>query len=161
MRRDMVHHLPLLLASLASIGLATGCSRRSDDKWSRARPATHRVSGRVIQEGQPVQGAKVQFSLRSLPGERGTIAFGVTDAGGRFTLQTFRDGDGAVAGTHAVTIEKVSVVQKPPPPNSDILPPAEEISELPARYRSPGTSGFEAVVSAAGPNAFEFNLSKD
>lgn len=160
MRRDGVHHL-LLLASIALIGLAAGCSRRSDDKWSRARPATHRVSGRVVREGQPVQGAKVQFSLRSSPGERDCVAFGVTDAGGRFTLQTFRDGDGAVAGTHTVTIEKVSIVQKPPPPNSDILPPAEEISELPPRYRLPGTAGLEAVVSATGPNTFEFNLGKD
>jgi len=161
LRRDVVYLLPLLLASIASIGLVAGCSRRSDDKWSRARPATHRVSGHVVQQGQPVQGAKVQFSLRNSPGERSYIAFGVTDAGGRFTLQTFRDSDGAVAGTHSVTIEKVTVVQKPPPPNSDVLPPAEEISELPPRYRSPGTSGLEAVVSAAGPNTFDFNLGKD
>ena len=59
-----------------------------------SHPDTHEVTGEVTYNGQPVDGANVVFTLD------GPLASGVTDAAGKFTLRTFEDGDGAVAGTH-------------------------------------------------------------
>ena len=67
------------------------------------RPQTIRVSGTVTLDGSPVEGATVGFT----PAGGGRLATGTTDASGKFTLTTFEDGDGAVPGTHTVTVTKM------------------------------------------------------
>ena len=37
-------------------------------------------------------------------GQRGRVALGLTDNDGRFTLTTYKDGDGAIVGRHTVTV---------------------------------------------------------
>lgn len=66
------------------------------------RPQTIRVTGTVTLDGDPVEGAVVGFT----PEEGGRPATGTTDAGGKFTLTTFEDGDGALPGRHLVTVSK-------------------------------------------------------
>lgn len=146
------------LVAIMLVGCAS-CSSAREDKWTRARPKTHPVRGRVEMRGRPVEAAKVVFLTRLPETNRDYSAFGYTDSRGMFALQTFRDGDGAVAGKHRVTIEKLTYEPPPVPQNNaDVLPPPVEKSHLPGRYRSPDTSGLTAEVTAQGPNDFVFAL---
>jgi hypothetical protein len=139
--------------------LTSGCSRPPEDKWTRARPPTFRVTGRLKVLGTSVEGAKVVFHTVSPVKGQDYSAFGYTDARGAFNLQTFRDGDGAVAGQHFVTVEKLTWEQPPPVEPGDVSPPPVETSHLPKKYRSTKTSGLTAEVTEQGPNEFVFELS--
>lgn len=85
----------LLLASLM------GCGAGGDFPTSP-------VSGRVICEGVPVEGAMVYFeplredsSSSAIVGRQG---FSFTDAEGKFVLTTYNNNDGAVIGKHRVRV---------------------------------------------------------
>ncbi len=71
--------------------LVAGCG---DD-----RPERVPVSGQVLIDGQPLTHGVV----RVVP-EDSRMAVGEIGSDGRFTLTTFEEGDGAVAGTHAVEV---------------------------------------------------------
>lgn len=79
----------------------TGC--RGSNEYE-----TTPVSGIVSCQGKPVANATVNFT--PLPeagrpaGQRGRVALGLTDNDGRFTLTTYKDGDGAIVGRHTVTV---------------------------------------------------------
>lgn len=150
---------------------ATGCSRYVEDKWSRARPATHRAGGGLQYQGQPVQGATVTFVARDESRGKEFTAVGFTDARGRFELKTFRPGDGAIAGSHRVMIEKHALVtgqsenEKPPASREEYAAQQAAaggrpriVRELPAKYGSFDTSGLTAEVTEKGPNEFVFQL---
>ncbi len=64
------------------------------------------VSGVVLCEGNPVQGALVYFSpkMTGKSAEVGKPAFAVTDETGRFVLSTYGTQDGAVVGPHVVRV---------------------------------------------------------
>jgi hypothetical protein len=80
---------------LAGLVVGIACSRG---------PKLVPVSGVVLLDGQPVANAAVLF----IPAE-GRPAEGTTDAEGKFTLQTFQPGDGALVGLHDVTVTGVRV----------------------------------------------------
>jgi hypothetical protein len=104
------------------------------------------VTGVVLLNGQPVEGAAVLFT----PEAGGRPADGVTDKEGKFTLQTFAPGDGAVIGKHKVAFigMRMTGVQA----TSDGLSgevnesKAREVWFVPKKYASPDTSGLEAEV---------------
>jgi hypothetical protein len=104
-------HLPVaaLLAVAISVGmpaLARLQPKPADDPWLRTRPPLYPVGGMVMFDGKPVVGASVAFIKRESP-EREYTALGVTDKNGRFWLRTFSTyGDGAVAGTHQIKVER-------------------------------------------------------
>lgn len=136
-----------------------GCSGSSPDKWTKQRPKTHPVMGRVELDGLPVEAAKVMFQTTTPDTGRVYSAFGYTDSSGRFSLETFTADDGAVAGEHLVTIEKLTFKEAPAPTNeADVVPPPQEISHLPERYRSAASSGLTATVTPDGENFFTFSL---
>lgn len=66
------------------------------------------VSGVATCEGKPVANAIVNFTPQGAEdrpsGRPGAPAFGKTDDQGRFQLSTYNDDDGAIVGTHTVTI---------------------------------------------------------
>lgn len=124
---------------LGCLLLLTGCS----DK----HPATYPVTGEVYHNRQPVADASVVFT------SAGPLAKGTTDAAGKFTLRTFADGDGAIAGTHRVTITK-NVAQ---PAAADNPYPMTK-NMLPAKYARPDTSALTADVKDTGENSFRFDL---
>ena len=154
-------------ASLAACGLVVfgvcvaasgGCSQNREDRWTRARPPTYRVTGVVTYQGKPVEAAKVVFRTRHADTSREYAAFGYTDSSGRYSLQTYKPGDGAVAGSQQVTVEKLTWSQPTAAsPGVDPLKPVST-SHLPDRYASAATSGFTAEVTAKGPNTFSFAL---
>ena len=66
------------------------------------------VSGIVTCQGKPVANANVNFSPKASE-ERsalnpGKLALGMTDAQGHFQLTTYENNDGAIIGTHTVTV---------------------------------------------------------
>lgn len=132
----------LIIAGVASLH---GCGSRN--------PATHAVTGTVSYQGKLVEGAGVMFMPSS-----GRPASGRTDAQGRFTLRTYKDGDGAIVGENVVSISKMI-----PVPGDDAKDPMLKrmSSVLPTRYATPTTSPLKATVSAAGPNDFTFELTDD
>ena len=130
--------LALVLCFIAAL---TGCGRGG-------QPRTYPAEGTVTYRGTPVADAHVRF----IPKE-GPPAEGVTDASGGFALQTFRPGDGAVAGEHTVTVSKTEVVDKDP---NAAYP--EMRSVLPERYSRVGSSPLVAEVTTRGENRFDFEL---
>jgi hypothetical protein len=157
MKDDAVLRLAVVIAMVG--WLLGGCGRQREDKWTRARPATFRVTGRVEMQGKPVDGAKVVFRTAAPVNGKEYSAFGYTNGSGAFALQTFRDGDGAVAGEHWVTVEKITYSDPPAPRNEgDAVLPPKETSYLPERYRSPKTSGLSAEVDAGRLNTFVFTI---
>src|SRR5437762_8177513 len=83
-------HLAMLLA--AAVFAGAGCSGNVG------------IKGKVTLDGQPVEGASVQF----VPVDGGRPAFGTTDASGVFTLSTIKQGDGTSKGEYKVTVTKMS-----------------------------------------------------
>jgi hypothetical protein len=145
-----------LIACLAAAA-ACGCSSRYEDAWSRARPPTFSCTGAVEHRGQPVVGALVNFAIEIPDTRRPEVvhthqAVGFTGPDGRFGLKTFREGDGAVAGTHRVRIV-MPLLEDPAAPAAVAPPPA-----IPTRYASFEASGLTAEVNAGGPNHFVFQL---
>jgi len=136
-----------VVACLALL-LSAGCSRHHEDKFSRARPPVFKTTGRVIWNGEPAAGALVTLQSQS----HNLAASGKTDAKGQFTLTTWRTGDGAVAGEHAVSIENVVI----PGYTSDGLP--IEINVMPQTYQDPKTSGLNATIKTTGPNVLSFEV---
>ena len=77
--------------------------------WTGCAPAglegAIAASGTVTHNGQPVEGATVVFA----PEGEGRAASGLTDASGRFQLQTVTPDDGVVPGKYQVAISKTEV----------------------------------------------------
>jgi hypothetical protein len=65
-----------------------------------------RVHGTITIDGKPLAGGRVMFAPQPGNGNinPGKPAYGRLDNQGRFELSTFGDGDGAVIGSHLVTI---------------------------------------------------------
>jgi hypothetical protein len=110
--------LPLLIAS-------AGCSD--------GRPKRVPVSGQVLIDGKPLTHGYVQFSPNDSRPSTGQL-----DTNGRFVLTCFEIGDGAVTGTHKVSV-------------SGQEPIGEETIKwhAPKKYADPRTS--QLTQNIAGP----------
>ena len=130
--------LPALLLSL----LLLGCG---DTAGTPLVP----VSGRVMMDNKPLAHATVQFTPESKPGgEIGPLAFGTTDAEGRYTLKTVikgKDFEGAVPGKHHV---QISVVDR------TVGARAKNGNQVPPRYNRDSKVDF--TVSAEGTQEANF-----
>ena len=106
---------------LALIALAvSGCGGESDNL------ATGSVSGKVIHNGQPVNGGVVQFTPVPSGGKGpvGKPASGGVGADGTFKLSTYGNGDGAVIGKHKLNYSP-AVVPIDEKTHSDNSPPVK------------------------------------
>ena len=125
-------------------------------------PKLYPVTGTVIHQSKPVEGAVVTFRCD----EAKTIATGMTDAQGRFELSTAQAGKGAVAGKHKVSVTKFPAPAagasgsssmedafKKPQPEA-----AAPKNLLPAKYADPAGSPLEFTVSASEKNDFKIEL---
>jgi hypothetical protein len=153
------------VAVVAASCLSVGCSQ-SD------RPATYPGQGSVTYQGKPVAGASVSFLAPGSP----RFAVGTTDAAGQFRLTTFEPDDGAIPGTHVVTVRKIAVQ---PGPSYEVpsdgttdsaaidramqeaalrVEAAEKAgSGLPAKYADHNTSDLRLEV-VPGENNFQIEL---
>jgi hypothetical protein len=142
----MLHSFPVPWLLVAAV---IGCSRPYEDKFSRARPPVFKTTGIVTWNGSPASGALVTLHSKA----HNLAASGRADADGAFTLTTWRLGDGAVAGEHAVSIESIVITGY----TVDGLP--IEVNDMPPKYQNPETSGLTAVISDAGMNHLAFEVS--
>ena len=114
MNLSRVSHLPLaaFLAVLIMVGmpaLARLHPKPAEDPRLKLRPSLYPVAGTLVFEGKPVPGAMVTFVAQTNEGGREYLAVSSTDKDGRFWLQTFPShGDGAVAGTHFIKVERMA-----------------------------------------------------
>jgi hypothetical protein len=140
-------------------------------------PASAPVSGTVKLKGQPVEGVQVSFMPKQ---GAPRAAMGTTDARGKYKLTTFSPDDGAVIGTHTVTIAKATKTAPSSEPgfgkgaqvSQDYVNAMkgggkssatqkgapDEAGGIPPKYASPTSSGLEAKVTKEGPNNFDFDL---
>jgi hypothetical protein len=146
-------------AALAAVGMLVlaGCGGGEVDD----RPKAVRATGVVTYAQAPVEGASVVF----IPQGQTAAAAGVTGPDGRFELQTYTAGDGAVPGEYKVTVTKFDGVTAAVPGDdtdearddeSEDLP--EPVSLLPEKYAVPATSDLEATVVDGIENEFTFDL---
>jgi hypothetical protein len=147
-----------LIVCLAA-AVVLGCSSHYEDAWSQARPQTYSSTGTVVHRGRPLMGALVNFAIEMPDAKRPEVihsyqAIGFTGPDGTFQLKTFREADGAVAGTHRV---RISMPDLTSPDDRRAKAPPSLISN---RYASFDSSGLMAEVTPAGPNRFEFTLSE-
>jgi hypothetical protein len=125
------------LACLAAAALLlSGCG---DD-----RPKTALVRGTVTYRNKPVPNGTIIF----IPAD-GTAATGTIGRDGSYTLTTFRQGDGAILGTHKVVVMALKETDNTP------APPI-----VPLKYMSQTASDLRAEVQE-GENTINFDLEDD
>lgn len=102
------------------------------------------VRGEVSYNGKPLETGRVGFYPQG-----GRPAYGeIKD--GKFTLTTYKPGDGALLGIHRVTVASIKLVD----PNHE---DSASVSLIPERYQRPETSGLTADVKP-GNTRFHFEL---
>jgi len=131
----------LLLAVLALV--LPGCNRRDPNL-----PVQYPVTGKITLDDKPLAGAGIMFLPRGKT--RGTGAYGMSDAEGKYTLKTDYGGDGAPEGEFAVTISKVVNRDGTPyVPNPNVAE-AGERETLPAIYHDSIKTVLNAQVPQGG-----------
>ena len=121
---------------LTALLFCTGCNAGN-------APRTAPVKGTITFAGQPLPNVGVTF----LPEGKGPSASGNTNDKGEFTLRTSRPGDGAVIGTHKVTIG-----------SAEEGPRKRGAPSIPDKYGSPATTDLAAEVKPGQTNVFTFDL---
>lgn len=138
----------LLLASIV-LGILVGCS------GSEAKLAP--VEGVARLDGQPLTEGIVTFQPKS-----GRSATGAIQSDGTFQLGTYSGSDGALIGTHKVSVTAAGSASRGRPNFETDNPRASaKSSPLPARYSSPDTSGIEFEVKSGAANHAEIELSSN
>jgi len=135
-----------------SIALSTGCGGQNK------RPPLAKVSGTVVYKGNPVAGASVSFMMDGAP----RPAIGTTDDNGNFQLTTYDTDDGAVIGTHKVTVNLSNFDPDAPRVTPEDLakngpPPKPKGGTIPAKYADIKTTPLKNTVEP-GPNNFPIEL---
>jgi hypothetical protein len=128
-----------LALAIASI-VASGCGGRDPNELP-----TVSAAGTVTYQGKPVAKGGIQFQP-----EKGRPASGMI-ADGKFTLTTYQDGDGAVAGKHKVAVSVTEDVKtKDGDTNVKYL--------IPEKYASPETSKIVVEIPAGGNKDIKIDI---
>ncbi len=106
-----------------------------------------KAGGTVNYKGQPLEQGTIQF----IP-DKGRPAAG-TIANGKFTLTTYKEGDGAIPGKHGISIVSTKVAAAKKKGGEP-----ETTSLIPAKLASAGTSGLIIEIPKAGDPNIEINL---
>ncbi|PQO39409.1 hypothetical protein C5Y96_02740 [Blastopirellula marina] len=130
----------------ASVMLCSGC-------FGQKGLETAPVSGVVTYNGKPLPYGRVSFRP-----EAGSPATGAIQSDGSFSLSTYGNGDGAIVGTHQVSItatEADAGTMAEAAANTEMAVPK---SLIPKKYTSFSTSELTAEVVARGDNKFTLEL---
>lgn len=125
-----------LVLTLCAAVVSLGCGEDG--------PKMATVSGTVNYKGQPLKKGKIQFEPES-----GRTAYGEIVEGQIKNVKTYEPGDGAVVGTHRVSI--YAFVRDPV--GMEIVP-----SMIPERYNDPSTSGVTEVIESGSKNELQIEL---
>ncbi|MCX7426751.1 MAG: hypothetical protein NTW96_14130 [Planctomycetia bacterium] len=149
-------HGTRILATLLALLLLGGCGS--------GLPERGKVTGKVTFNGRPVPEGTVTFYPKT-----GRSASGRIQPDGTYTLTTFDEGDGAIVGSHEVTIESVQFAKVPQPKSFEAelgsaktgkrVDPAAMKPQwlLPEKFSVRGQSGLTREVKS-GPNTIDFAL---
>lgn len=119
-------------------------------------PPLHPVTGTVLYEDKPAEGATVVFHLVNGPPDAPKPS-GVVGKDGTFALRTHPHGPGAPEGDYVVL---VTWFEPPPPAKSEGRDPPESKSKLSDTYADARLSGLKATVKP-GENKLEpFKLTR-
>lgn len=113
------------------------------------------ANGTLMYKGQPLEYHQVTL----FPTDNQRPASGISDAEGNFVLGTNQPEDGAIQGTHTVSITYVG------PPATDPgagmmefpTPPPPKV-KLPEHYRDPQRSGITVEIPAGGLRDWQLDL---
>ena len=152
--------------SLTLLLLTAGCGGVEDQK------PTVPVEGTVAVNGQPLVGARVAFWTEGAP----KAATGITDAEGKFQLSMYSLNDGAMVGTHKITVTKEDLDSAANTAGSDPLsdPSAmtdmynksmdsakdDKDAEVPSIYSDRNKTPLSETVTEEGPNTFVLQIQK-
>jgi hypothetical protein len=141
--------------ALVILGLA--CAGCSNQLGTAETLSTVPVSGTLTYQGQPLESFRVSF----YPEQGDRASSGLTDASGKFTIGTNKEGDGAPVGNYRV------VVAFAPPTADDNTAdmPIDDPSKLPkpkikvpAKYSNPEKSGLTQEVPKGGLTDLKIEL---
>lgn len=147
------------------------------------QPKTYPVSGVVTLDDKPVAGAMVTFISDAADSKASTTT---ADDQGKYSLSTFKQGDGAVPGSYKIIVSKYqkgaeenpygnnnppeAVEQTPEaisaaygkgysgPPKGNAAKAPKEWNDVPAKYSNKAQSGLTFTVETK-PNTFDIKLS--
>ncbi|MEI8381682.1 MAG: carboxypeptidase-like regulatory domain-containing protein [Planctomycetota bacterium] len=144
----------LVVAGIAVLSM--GCSK------APTGPKKVPAGGKVTYKNVPVEGATVSF----LGDGKSAPAVAITDASGEFVLTTNQSGDGAVPGTHRVTVTKI--IGQPVKSSGSMsmddaaktasTPAPKQVSPIPEKYNSVDSSGLQFTVKEGDKNHFAIEL---
>lgn len=146
----------LAVALVAAIGFVSLPACSQSDEWSEKRLKVYKAGGTVLLDGKPCADAVVTMFSDA----NAVSATGRTDADGKFKLTTYKDGDGAVEGSHKATVVKREFVEEKTKYNSAKEPSVALIPKelLPKKYMTPATSGISCSVATSGTNDFKIEI---
>ncbi|WP_164102208.1 hypothetical protein [Candidatus Laterigemmans baculatus] len=140
--------LLLLVMNGALLPFLAGCGSEAEG------PHLVPAAGELTYQGKPLEGYEVFLQPTSPEEPR---AGGVTDAEGKFVLQTVGE-DGAQPGDYRVYIVKqMEELAGEPGREVPMSQPAAR-SVLPKKYEDPDTSGLEVTIPEAGDQAIALEL---
>jgi hypothetical protein len=148
----------LILVLVAGLGLVVGCGRN-------AGPVVQFVEGKVVLEGEALEGATV--GLSPVKGSKGLPAYARTDSQGVFRVTSTRGGRrdaGAAEGDYVVTVSKVVADEgdvaveddgsgKKPARRPSSKPPRNVVPEV---YAEIDTSPLRATIHSGANTGPEF-----
>jgi hypothetical protein len=129
----------------AVIGIVALSACSTDTKPAVEQKPTHPVQGTLLVDGKPIAGVLVIFHPQGAADPQMVRSYGRTEKDGRFTLSTYKPGDGAPAGKYIVT----ALIQDPD----------NEANALPAHVGVPATSKLWAVVQEGANDLPVFRIS--
>jgi len=128
--------------TLLTIALA-GCGS-GDPNAIKAVPA----AGTVTYKGKPIETGRIGFVPAQGRPASGEIV------NGKFTMTTYTDGDGAIPGHHAVTVNATKQV----PGSGRAGDEGKTISLLPENYANPDSSGTAVDIPPEGKTDIKIDL---
>lgn len=145
--KTSIHRLPfrpLFLATTIALLSTTGCSDGLSDE------STLKVQGAISYNGEPVTTGQIVF----FPDSGGKIAVGQIQKDGTYILTTYKEGDGALPGSH-----QVAIISERDMEGIDAEDPEAEAepSFIPTKYNMQKTSGLTAIVKEE-TNEIDFAL---
>lgn len=141
------------MRSFCFLFLATACLTLCSGCFGQKGLETAPVTGVVTYNGKPLPYGSVSFRPQA-----GSPATGEIQSDGTFSLSTYRNGDGAIVGTHQVSVTSTEAHagdMAETAANTEMKVPK---SLIPKKYTSFSTSELTAEVVADGENEFTLEL---
>jgi hypothetical protein len=133
------HRLSSLVVGLALI-VISGCGGGDEGVLP-----TVRVSGTLAVDGKPVNQGTIYFHSA-----KGRVATGIVKDR-KFTLSTYSDGDGTIAGKNRIAVE---VVEEVPMKDGDTTTK----SLIPVKFTNPDRSGLQLEIPESGYKNLQIDL---